>query len=207
MTKLEFLDALQARLASLPENEVYRLLGYYAEMIDDRVESGMSEEEAVEALGSMDSIIESIINDMSIPKLMRARVKESSHRVGNKVLWIILVILTFPFWFPAVMACFGAVFSVFMAIWGVIIGLFVAIGALAVSGVGCIIGGLFFLFTKPLPVALFALGVGCILSGVTIFMIKPIKHIAKWLGKGISSLVRKIKALLFKKRRVNSEAK
>ena len=105
------------------------------------------------------------------------------------------------------MACFGAVFSVFMAIWGVIIGLFVAIGALAVSGVGCIIGGLIFLFTRPLPIALFALGVGCILTGVTIFMIKPIKHIAKWLGKGISSLVRKIKALLFKKRRVNSEAK
>jgi len=207
MNKLEFLDALQARLSSLPESEIHRILGYYAEMIDDRVESGMSEEEAVAALGSLDSIIESIMYDLSIPTLVRARVKESSHKFGNKALWVILVILTFPFWFPAVMACFGAVFSIFMALWGVIIGLFVAIGVLAVSGVGCIAGGFFFLFTRPLPMALFTLGVGCILTGVTIFMIKPIKHIAKWIGKGISSLVRKIKALLFKKRRETSEAK
>nr|AHF25199.1 putative secreted protein [uncultured bacterium Contig1578] len=51
MNKSEFLDRLNHCLAALPAQEKARLNDYYAEMIDDRVENGMSEEEAVAALG------------------------------------------------------------------------------------------------------------------------------------------------------------
>lgn len=57
MTKSEFILSLSEALALIPRSERVRVLEYYEEMIDDRIESGMSEEEAVAALGSIDEIL------------------------------------------------------------------------------------------------------------------------------------------------------
>lgn len=51
MQKTEFLDRLRAALADLPAEELEKTLGYYAEMIEDRMEDGMDEEAAVAAMG------------------------------------------------------------------------------------------------------------------------------------------------------------
>ena len=52
MTKQAFLDELNRLTAGLTEQERTRLTEYYSEMIDDRVEEGVPEEEAVAAMGS-----------------------------------------------------------------------------------------------------------------------------------------------------------
>ena len=44
MNKQEFLAKLQTNLSGLPEKEVQDSLGFYSEMIDDRMEEGLSEE-------------------------------------------------------------------------------------------------------------------------------------------------------------------
>ncbi len=44
-------DALRRALGKLPSYEVEQSIAFYAEMIDDRVEDGMSEADAVAALG------------------------------------------------------------------------------------------------------------------------------------------------------------
>lgn len=51
MNKEQFLAAVRERLSALPRDDVEQSLDYYGEMIDDRVEDGMSEEQAVEAWG------------------------------------------------------------------------------------------------------------------------------------------------------------
>lgn len=51
MTKQAFLDELNRLAGGLGEAERARLVDYYREMIEDRVEEGVSEEEAVAALG------------------------------------------------------------------------------------------------------------------------------------------------------------
>lgn len=51
MQKTEFLDRLRTALADLPAEELEKTLGYYAEMIEDRMEDGMDEEAAVAAMG------------------------------------------------------------------------------------------------------------------------------------------------------------
>ena len=43
MLKHQFMEALRAELSSMPEEELGATLEYYAEMIDDRVESGMTD--------------------------------------------------------------------------------------------------------------------------------------------------------------------
>lgn len=57
MTKSEFLDELCRRIKMLPPEETERAVSFYSEAIDDKVESGMTEEEAVASLGSMDDIV------------------------------------------------------------------------------------------------------------------------------------------------------
>ena len=48
MTKHEFITQLRDRLSELPEREVEERLSFYVEMIDDRIEDGRTEQEAVE---------------------------------------------------------------------------------------------------------------------------------------------------------------
>ncbi|MGE4564223.1 MAG: DUF4097 family beta strand repeat-containing protein [Victivallaceae bacterium] len=57
MTKREFLDKLQARLAGLPPEEFNATLEFFSESIDDRVEEGFSEAEAVAGLGDLDALV------------------------------------------------------------------------------------------------------------------------------------------------------
>lgn len=60
MTKATFLNQLNERMAGLPESERERLRAYFTEMIDDRIEMGMDEETAVEALGTPEDLLKDI---------------------------------------------------------------------------------------------------------------------------------------------------
>ena len=47
MNRKEFLNEVERRLHGLPAEDISKALDYFGEMIDDRTEDGMSEEEAV----------------------------------------------------------------------------------------------------------------------------------------------------------------
>ena len=53
MDKQEFLSKLRAKLFGLPQKELEERLSFYSEMIDDRIEEGLSEETAVKELGTV----------------------------------------------------------------------------------------------------------------------------------------------------------
>ena len=61
MTKLQFLLRLHERLKALPREESEERLNFFSEMIDDRMEEGLSEEEAVKAVGNVEDIISQIL--------------------------------------------------------------------------------------------------------------------------------------------------
>lgn len=63
MTKIEFLEQLEARLRGISIVDRVRTLDYYSEMIDDCTENGMSEAEAVASLGDIGAIAEQIVNE------------------------------------------------------------------------------------------------------------------------------------------------
>lgn len=58
MRKEEFLTALRANLTGLSPEGVEKLVEFCSEMIDDRMEDGLTEEEAVAAAGSLDELIQ-----------------------------------------------------------------------------------------------------------------------------------------------------
>lgn len=61
MNKIQFLAALRRLLKSLPEEESEKILAYYREMIEDKVESGWSEEDAVQEFGNVYALAEKIL--------------------------------------------------------------------------------------------------------------------------------------------------
>lgn len=61
MKKTTFKNELEKRISILTLAERQRILTFYEETIEDSMEDGMSEEEAVANLGDMDSIVKDIL--------------------------------------------------------------------------------------------------------------------------------------------------
>lgn len=64
MTKLNFLISLKDRLSALPCEELEERLNFYSEMIEDRMKEGLSEEEAVSTVGTVDEIASQIVSEV-----------------------------------------------------------------------------------------------------------------------------------------------
>ena len=67
MTRREFLNNLYRRLGNLSREQAEQHLTYYAEMLADRMEEGMSEEEAVASMEDVDTIAQRILQDEGVP--------------------------------------------------------------------------------------------------------------------------------------------
>lgn len=68
MNKKEFLAALQARLGILHEDEIKDILEEYGGYIDSKIAEGKSEEEAVQDFGSLDDLVDEILDAYKINK-------------------------------------------------------------------------------------------------------------------------------------------
>lgn len=78
MTKWEFLSKLQTKLYGLPQNDIDERLAFYSEMIDDRMEEGLTEAEAVAAIGTVDDVVSQILSETSLRKIIRERIRLNS---------------------------------------------------------------------------------------------------------------------------------
>ena len=56
MNKQEFMQLLEQRIKLLPLSERHRLINFYNEALEDRIEEGMSEEDAVASLDGLDEL-------------------------------------------------------------------------------------------------------------------------------------------------------
>lgn len=166
MTKQEFLAALRGGLHGLPQSDVDERVGFYAEMIDDRVEDGLSEEEAVAAIGSADDVAAQIIADTSIGKLVREKIKP---RRRLSVFEITLIALGFPIWFSLLIAVVAVVFSLYVTLWAVIVSLWSVFIALVGSALGCAVGGILFLCMGKTFSGLATIAAALVCAGLSIF--------------------------------------
>lgn len=93
MNKQEFLDRLGTLLSCLPASRVAESQAFYAEAIADRMEEGMTEEEAVAALGSPGAVADAILDEMPpVPRVMA-----KTRRRSTVLLWA-LIIVGSPLW-------------------------------------------------------------------------------------------------------------
>ena len=90
MNKQEYLESIRSRISAMPADDVNRFMDYYSEMIDDRVEDGLSEEEAVADMGSPDAAVEQILEDMPLTKLVKEKIKPKHELKAWEVVLIVL---------------------------------------------------------------------------------------------------------------------
>lgn len=151
MNKETFLSELYSRIQGLPAEDINKTLDYYIEMIDDRVEDGMSEEEAVAALGSLDYIVSQVFSSVSLPKIVRENVKK--HR-GLKGWEIALLILGFPLWFPLIITAGALIFSAYVVLWSLVVAFFAVVISFGAAAV-CSLISVFIFIPTPARAAVF----------------------------------------------------
>lgn len=95
MKREEFIEALKLALKDLPEQEIQSSLAYFNEMIDDRIDEGMTEEEAVADMGPVNDIAAKLLMEN---QTLVNRVKDKLIPKRRLATWkIILLILGFRF--------------------------------------------------------------------------------------------------------------
>ena len=168
MNKEQFLSELRNALAGLPQEDVEERVAFYGEMIDDRMEEGLSEAEAVNGLGPVDEIVSQTLAGIPISRL----VKEEMSKKGSLKAWeIVLLVLGFPLWFPLLIAAAAIVFSLYITLWSLVLALWAIELALWV-GVGVLLAAAVLNFVKGRPFAgLALLGASRLSAGLSIFLV------------------------------------
>lgn len=167
MNKQEFLLALRGALADLSETDLRASLDYYAEIIDDRMEEGTPEAEAVASLGPVMDVARQILLDMPLTKLVKARVKPKRRLRAWE---IVLIAVGSPVWFPVLLALAVVGLALYVVLWSLVISICavdVSLAACFAAGIG---GGIvLFIVGNPLA-ALSLISVGLVSGGLAIFL-------------------------------------
>lgn len=152
MKKQEFIDKLSGLTKDLTASEREKAIQFYTEIIEDKIESGISEEEAVAQLGSPTGAAQKIKTDM------QAKSKKTKK---------IILISTCVIWVPFLLTMILMVFSIYLVLWTVII-----TGFCAVLSFACVflegILTLFMVIAHNLPAAVLQLGIALFCGGAAI---------------------------------------
>lgn len=195
MNKQQFLSALRRGLSQLPPEEIEKQAAYYSELIDDMIEDGMMEYEAVARLGSVEDIYQDILQNMPLPLLVRTGTKP---RGGWTALSIVLIILGFPIWFSLAVAVLAVILSVYIVIWAVVIVAFAVVLSIAVCTLAAIVVFIRLLFGSA-ALAVLALGCAFVLAGLGIVAWIFAFAFAKLVVRATSAIGRGVKRIFIRK--------
>ena len=164
MTKAQFLYALDSKLSVLSDKDKESSIEYYSELIDDRMEEGLSESEAIASLGSVDEIYNSIIAEIPLLTLIKRNLTSTK---SAKVWTAILSVFGFLIiGLPLLLSAFAVVISLYAALWSVVISLFATTLALLCGGVGGVALFFFTIFIGTPLKAVFILGIAIFSLGL-----------------------------------------
>lgn len=163
MGKQEFLEQLRKGLSGLPPKETEERLSFYSEMIDDRMEEGLSEEEAVAAAGSVEELLAQVT---AVP------VKTGKGEKHHKPWVILLLVLGSPVWLPLGIAALAVALSLYISLWA-------TFGAVAACGVAGVLAGGMLALGGNVSAGLAVLGGGFVCAGLSVFFFLGCKALTK----------------------------
>ena len=166
MKKNDYIHALCEGLRGLPEENIREYAQFYSEMIDDRMEEGMTEQEAVSALGSVDSAIEQVLSELPLQKLVKRSLEKRKPTVWQTV----LLIMGSPLWLPLLIAAFAVILAVYAVLWSAVLCLYATVLALAAGVLASLIGLPILIFNGTMGTAVIFLGAGFMLAGIAVLL-------------------------------------
>ena len=165
MKKQEFLSLLKKKLSSLPKGEIEERISFYGEMIDDRIEDGMSEAEAVRDVGGPALLSETAPRG----KERKERVEKKQERKDSGLLVILLLVFGFPIWFSLLVSAFAVVFSLYVSMWSIVISLWAVFISFAVSAPAGAVVGVIYIFIGNGASGAAVIGASLALAGLAFF--------------------------------------
>jgi uncharacterized membrane protein len=185
MNKENFLNGLREKLSGLPQEDIEERIAFYNEMINDRMEDGLSEEEAIEAIGSVDSVVEQIMSEIPLSTLVKKKV---TPKRKLKAWEILLLILGAPVWIPLVISVGAVMFSVYAVVWALVICLY-AVDITSAAGLFVGLAGIVAYLRAGNPAgALFSAGMGMASVGLAILLF----FACIWLTKAVINATGKL---------------
>jgi uncharacterized membrane protein len=196
MNKREFLVRLEESLRGISGREVSERIEFYSEAIDDRIEEGLSEEEAVLAVGSVEKIAEQIKQEL----LQGKNAKKNKRGRKMKAWEIALLAIGSPIWISLLAAAFAVIFAVYVSAWSVIISLWAVFGSLLGGAVGGFVSGIVVMLFQNVPAGIILISLALICAGLAILTFygcrettKGIISLTKMLFRGINNAVKRRK--------------
>lgn len=193
MDKYEFLTTLRAKLWSIPHSDAERTVDYYAEMIDDRMEEGLSEEAAVADVGDLDEIVRNILAETPQTPVVAAAPAQKQRKLEPWM--IVLLVLGAPLWIPLVAGVGSSVLGAYVSLWSVVIALYATAFALAVAAVGLLVAAFSLLWIRRFGKGAVLVGGALVCAGcaILIFLLsnlaaKGLVALTKLIWNGITGI-------------------
>lgn len=195
MNKQKFIYDLKDGLKGFDENEIEEISNFYSEMIDDKIENGLTEEKAVEEIGSVNDVLKQILSEYSLMKLVKKRIKPKRKLTA---LEIVLLVLGSPIWVSVIIALFSIVFSLYVVIWSVVISVWAIELSLVVSSTALILLTILKICDIGIFAAIAFFGVALFCIGLSIFAFFGCKALTKAMITLTVKIVSIIKSLFVK---------
>ena len=166
MTKEEFSAELRSELSGVPQEELSERIGFYMEMIDDRMEDGLSEEDAVADVGTVKEIAAQIFADLPMGKIVKEKIKPKRKLRAWEIL---LLAVGSPIWGSLLIALAAVILSVYVTLWSGIVSLWAVFGSLVGSSTGAVALGILLIVRGTVAWGIGSFGVALVCAGVSIF--------------------------------------
>jgi uncharacterized membrane protein len=196
MERLDFLLQLRERLSCLPQDDMEERLTFYNEMIDDLMEEGLSEEEAVAQIGNVDEIVSQILQDTPLSTLVKERIKPKKRL---KPWQILLLAVGSPLWFSLLMAALAVAISLYAVLWVLVICLWAVFAAVAACALGGMAGGGIFAASGNRLAGIATIGAALVCAGVSIFLFCGCKAATKGAARLTGKIISATKRCFMKK--------
>lgn len=186
MNKQEFLTQMQKALSWLPQEDIEERIAFYSEIIDDHIEEGMSEEQAIAEIGSVQEVTTQIVAETPLPRLVKEKVKPKR---ALRIWEIILIVLGFPVWFPLIIAAGAVILSLYIVVWALVISLWAFDISILISALGGIAISIVYFINANITPAFMTLAIAMFIGGLSIFIlfgcVAVSKSIIKLTWKGV----------------------
>lgn len=176
MGKQEFLAALREGLSGLPQNDIEERLTFYGEMIDDRVEEGLTEEDAVSEIGTVSEVVSQIVAEIPLSRLVKERVRPKR---TPRAWEIVLLTLGSPIWLSVLIAALAVILAAYAVVWSVLVSLCAAEAALAVGSLEGVLSAVVLAIRGNVLTGTAMLGAGMFCAGLSIFLFFGCREAAK----------------------------
>ena len=196
MRKQDFIKELRLNLSFLPKEEIEDRISFYSELTDDKIEEGVKEEDAIKSIGSIDEIINQIIDEMPLSKIAKDKIKQKRKLSG---LEIALIIVGSPIWLSLLLSLIAVLFSLYIIGWSIVISIWAILISLIAVLVAGIVLTIISLFSNIYIVALSYLGATLVILGLTILMHYVCKIITRLYIKLTKLIVLSIKKKMLKR--------